>query len=923
MELQFSEQIAEMRRSKDEEIQKARQQASEASVQQAALLKQKRELEERENALDLDLERKLAEERTRWRETELRGMQERSARESDEKLKQKDDDIAIANRKLDEAAAKEVDLVKRAREFEERERRTSIEAEKRIAEEVARFREEDGRVAREAAERELNERIRVKDLELDAVNRRLAEASKTEAEVIRLSRQLEQSEAHQHVELERKLAEQAALIRASERKSIEERFAKEAELKAHEQTEQVAALRSQLASAANNEAEALLRVRAAEDQEAEVLRLKRELEDREQQQQLHLERSLAEQTKQIRETERNAMQERLQREVENKTHAHSQAMSEMRDQLAEASKRTSEAQDRVKAALEKETEVLRLQRQIEERAQAQQAEVERQLAEQTKLIRETERNAMQERLTREVETKTQAHDQTLADMRDQLAEAAKVAADAQDRAKAAVGKEAEVLRLQRKLEEREEMLQADIDRRLAEQANGIREAERRAVEERLSVASELKAHEQAQKVEQLQKQLEDAAAKETEFLRLSRERDAFEQRLKLDGEQRLTDESAKIREQFAKLNEQQIQTMMDKQRLADAEKDEQLERMKRHTADLQRAIDVRSQQLQGEAQEVVLRELLARSFPFDLVEDVDTGAIGADVMQRVRRADGMNCGTIVWECKRTKTWSDGWLAKLRDDQRETRSSIAVIVSETLPANVRHFEFIDGVWVCSWQCAQALAAVLRAGLMEVAQVRTASEGRGDKMQILYGYMTGPEFKTRITGIVEAFTELQDDLYSERRAMLARWKKREKHLERAFDNVTSLYGDLQGIAGTKLADLPALSLSPHLLDASDDHDDDREDDPQGHEAADDHIELLYTLLPIDGTAVGNGSLTKRFVQEIATHFGVAVDQRDYDACKKRLLAAGRARKGPGRGGALARENARGAGPIPVGSGAASPL
>lgn len=219
-----------------------------------------------------------------------------------------------------------------------------------------------------------------------------------------------------------------------------------------------------------------------------------------------------------------------------------------------------------------------------------------------------------------------------------------------------------------------------------------------------------------------------------------------------------------------------------------------------------------SQQLQGEAQEVVLRDLLEEAFASDSIHDIPKGINGADVLQRVRASDGRDCVAILWESKRTKNWSETWLPKLREDQRAVGAACAVIVSQAMPDGIRHFGVKDGVWICAWPYATALGAALRASLVEVALARRTAEGRGEKMQMLFDYLTGTEFRNRVEGFVEAFKQMQDDLESEERAMQTRWNKRAKTLQRAQDNITAFYGDLQGIAGRQIQDLPALALEP---------------------------------------------------------------------------------------------------------------
>jgi hypothetical protein len=180
-------------------------------------------------------------------------------------------------------------------------------------------------------------------------------------------------------------------------------------------------------------------------------------------------------------------------------------------------------------------------------------------------------------------------------------------------------------------------------------------------------------------------------------------------------------------------------------------------------------------------------------------------------VQTVRGGNRRDGSCIVWESKRTRAWSDGWLSKVRDDQREAGAACAVIVTQVLPADIRSFGLKEGVWVRAPPYAGALGAALRGGLLEVAVAKRAAEGSGQKMQLLYDYMTGTEFRNRVGGLIEAFVEMQEDLTSEKRTMLTRWNRRGKIVDRALDNITALCGDLQGIAGRQLGDRPPVRCS----------------------------------------------------------------------------------------------------------------
>jgi hypothetical protein len=377
-------------------------------------------------------------------------------------------------------------------------------------------------------------------------------------------------------------------------------------------------------------------------------------------------------------------------------------------------------------------------------------------------------------------------------------------------------KELAILKQQRALTEREQELTLDVERRVAVEARRFCDRETKLIQERCAREANEVLRLKEQELTEARHKMDAAAAKEASLLRQRRELEERERQLAVDLERRLNDEVKKIRDEEGKRAEQRAEDRValdrQQQELRDAEHRQTIEGLQKHVAELQRRVQQGSQQTQGEAQEAVLRDLLASAFDSDSIEDVAKGAQGADLLQRVRTDDGRDCGTIAWESKRTKAWSDGWLPKLRDDQRAAGAVCAVLVSQELPKDVKHFGLKDGVWVCAWPYAAALGAALRAGLIDISLAKRVAEGRGEKMQMLYEYLTGPEFRNRVGGFVEAFKEMQDDLEREKRAMQTLWKRRERQMQRARDNITAFYGDLQGIAGRQLQDLPSLALEP---------------------------------------------------------------------------------------------------------------
>ena len=295
------------------------------------------------------------------------------------------------------------------------------------------------------------------------------------------------------------------------------------------------------------------------------------------------------------------------------------------------------------------------------------------------------------------------------------------------------------------------------------------------------------------------------AAQQAELgaLKLKAEAEEAKREVDLTVAQRLDEERAQVREAVIKERD-------DANRLKVAEKDKQLEDLRKEIAELQRKGNSGSQQLAGEVLELDLMEVLQQAFPNDRFERVGKGQNGADLIQTVHSPSGARCGTILWESKRTKTWQNPWLAKLREDQRAAKADIAALATETLPAGVTTFAEMDQVWVTSLATVAPVAAALRHGLIDVATARRAGALAESTKDQVFQYLTTAPFRQRLTRIVEGYEEMRADLERERKAMTSLWNKREKQLDRVLGGVTGLYGDLQGIVGSTLPTLDKLEL-----------------------------------------------------------------------------------------------------------------
>ncbi|HEX5050647.1 MAG TPA: DUF2130 domain-containing protein [Planctomycetota bacterium] len=311
-------------------------------------------------------------------------------------------------------------------------------------------------------------------------------------------------------------------------------------------------------------------------------------------------------------------------------------------------------------------------------------------------------------------------------------------------------------------------------------------------------------------VKQQRDSLTEAKKHEIELRRQKREIEQQKEDLALTVQRTVDTERQKIRAEAS-------QSVTEQFRLQLAEKDRVLKDTQQKLDAAQRASEKASQQLQGDVQEADLATILCGAFPRDEIVRTTKGQNGADVVQHVRDGRGQDCGTILWESKRTKHWSDGWLPKLRDDQRAEHADVAAIVSTTLPDGVTHCGERDGVWIASPAFAITLAALLRQQLVEVSHARVARNGQQAKSALLYDYLTGPQFRQRIQAIVETFTDMQKELQREKFSCVQRWSKREKRIARLLENTVGLYGDVEGISGAALPELATALPSAESAEA----------------------------------------------------------------------------------------------------------
>ena len=254
---------------------------------------------------------------------------------------------------------------------------------------------------------------------------------------------------------------------------------------------------------------------------------------------------------------------------------------------------------------------------------------------------------------------------------------------------------------------------------------------------------------------------------------------------------------------------QEKEKFLSEQRLKDLEKEKAINDLKEQIGELKRKAEQGSMQAQGEIMELDLEDMLRTKFPYDEIIAVPKGVEGADIIHKVNYANNY-CGTIIWEFKNTKNWSDKWVDKLKDDQREKKAEIAVIVSRAIPQAVKNCCNLSGIWVCSYPFSMEFSDIIRANLIAVAVAKNSQVGKEEKMEAVYDYLTSNVFKQRIEAIVEAFVSMKEGLEKEKVSMQKNWSAREMQIGRVIKNTVGMYGDMQGIIGATLPKIDYLEL-----------------------------------------------------------------------------------------------------------------
>lgn len=342
----------------------------------------------------------------------------------------------------------------------------------------------------------------------------------------------------------------------------------------------------------------------------------------------------------------------------------------------------------------------------------------------------------------------------------------------------------------------EEKFQKDIEKIKLETADTIKkELEEKNKTEVLDLQKQLQ--EQKTKNDELRE-------KELQLRENARKLEEDKKEFELKIQRQLDEDRKKIEEQVLKSEEE-------KHHLKDLEKEKVIEDLKKALDDAQRKANQGSQQTQGEAFELEFEQILKREFPNDIISEVGKGIKGGDIIQEVIDSKGNNTGKILWELKNTKTWSEPWIDKLKGDKRTIQAEDAVLITEVLPNDMKSSgAYRNGVWVTKRDSVVGIASVLRAKLIQLNMAKQANNGKDEKMNVLFTYLSGTEFKHRVEAILEAWTGMQDDIEKEKRYFANKWARDDKHIRQVIDSTIGMRGDLEGIMGNSLPEIKGLDL-----------------------------------------------------------------------------------------------------------------
>ncbi len=357
--------------------------------------------------------------------------------------------------------------------------------------------------------------------------------------------------------------------------------------------------------------------------------------------------------------------------------------------------------------------------------------------------------------------------------------------------------------------EQEKLITKRVDEQLKNQQSALEKEIKSRIQSENSEKIELIEKELKEKSEQVK----DLNKTKAEIEKVKREKDELKDILEAENAKKLNEQIAEEKERIRK-------TEQGKNELIVMELQKQLEDQKKLTEEMKRKQEQGSMQLQGEVQELGIEEWLSGNFPLDTIMEIKKGERGADCLQTVHTRTRQNCGTIYYESKRTKDFKNNWLEKFRDDIREKGANIGVLVTDVFPKGMERMGLVDGIWVCSYDEFKGLCVVLRESIIQLSSVVSSQENKGEKMVMLYDFLTSNEFRLQVEAIVEGFTQMQTDLNSEKRSIMGHWKKREKQIQKVLLNTNHMYNSIKGIAGSAIQQIKTLELPEATIDEPED-------------------------------------------------------------------------------------------------------
>ncbi|MCB0538847.1 MULTISPECIES: DUF2130 domain-containing protein [Flavobacteriaceae] len=357
----------------------------------------------------------------------------------------------------------------------------------------------------------------------------------------------------------------------------------------------------------------------------------------------------------------------------------------------------------------------------------------------------------------------------------------------------------EKIEFEKKKKQENELFQERLEKQLKD--------EKKQLEEKLRLKL---AEEQSEQITAYQKELQEKSDQikelnrtKAEIEKLKREKEELKEAVEAEAQRKINEQISVEKEKIRKSEEERNE-------LRFKELQKQLEDQKKLTEEMKRKQEQGSMQMQGEVQELAIEEWLANNFPLDSIQEIKKGARGGDCIQVVNTRSKQNCGSIYYESKRTKDFQPSWIEKFKNDIRDQGANIGVLVTDAMPSDMDRLGMKDGIWICSYEEFKGLCFVLRESIIQISNAVSTQENKGDKMSMLYDFLTSNEFRLQIEAIVEGFTQMQSDLETEKRSIMGHWKKREKQIQKVLLNTNYMYSSIRGIAGNAIQPVQALEL-----------------------------------------------------------------------------------------------------------------